>query len=297
MKHFRKLIAVLLCLALALSLAACGSFEQRMLRAATKMEKLQSYRVDTDWELGMNMLFMGQSSDLDLFLSSASKVQKSPFCVSTELTTELMGESASIQTFLTAGEEEGSYKAWVSVDGGTTWRAKTLTKDDLPKLTLPSGAKWPLDFLRESAASFAEAGHEDLNGSSATRFDGKIEGEAVRLAVEASGVLDALRQSAALEGLDLTEIIDSLSGSIPVSLWMDDRSGYIVRYEMDLTEVMSSVWDSLRSQLLRFEGMDALEQLEKLGLELTLSHVHMSAVLSDFDAVEEIVLPEAANAA
>ncbi len=297
MTRIKRLAAALLCLALVFSLAACGSFEQRMLKAATKMEKLSGYHVDTDWDFGMSVQFMGQSTEMDLRLASASDVQKSPFCVATELTTELMGESASVLTFLTAGETEGSYKAWVSVDGGTTWRTKTLTKDDLPKLALPSGGGWPLAFLRECAASFAEAGREELNGSQATRYDGVIEGETVRQAVEVSGVLDALCQSAALEGLDLTEIVENLSGRIPVSLWLDDRSGYIVRYEMDLTEVMDSVWDSVQSQILRYEGMDALEQLQRLGLKLNLDHVRMSAELSGFDAIGEIVLPEADAAA
>ena len=54
MKNVKKMLAILLVLAMALSLAACG-FETKMAIAAKKMEKLESYRMDMDMDMALSM--------------------------------------------------------------------------------------------------------------------------------------------------------------------------------------------------------------------------------------------------
>ena len=77
-----KLLALLLCALMVLSLAACGSFEMKMARAAQKMEKLQSYRTDIKVDLGMSMSLLGQSLPLEPFLTPPGVRTSNPFRLS-----------------------------------------------------------------------------------------------------------------------------------------------------------------------------------------------------------------------
>lgn len=294
MKNVRKLAAALLCLALLFALAACGSFEQRMVKAAAKMEKLESYHMDLDMDLSLAISLMGQSTDMDMFFRTASDVRKEPLQMRSSVTTEMFGESAEVLTYVFAGEKEGSYDAWVSIDGGESWGSRTLDADELKQeINLDGGLSWAADFLRESAKTFTEAGKEEINGSQATRYDGVIEGEAVKQAVEASGVLDSMGEALPV---DLSGVFDSFGGTIPVSLWVDDGSGMLVRYDMDMTEAFASVWDSVVDQLMN-DAVEGLGGIAELGVKAELKKLTVSAKLSDFDAIGEIVLPEAAKAA
>ena len=257
------------------------------------MEKLQSYHMDTDMIMRMSVSMMGQAVDMDMKLTAATDVQREPMQSASRMTTELMGETVEMLSYFFA-DEEGSFDGYLSVDGGETWEHSTITADELPNITGIDSVKWPTEFLAESAKSFSEVGNETVNGRQATRFDGVLEGEAVGKAVEASGVLDSM---GGVLPFDLTKVFDELSGRIPVSFWLDDKSGMLVRYDMDLTELFSSVWDSMLAELLESEGLDGTQNLTGLGLEMTLSEMNMSVKLSDFDAVGEIILPEAAKAA
>lgn len=294
MNKLKRIAAVLLCLAMLLALAACGSFEQRMLRAASKLEKLQSYHSDSEMTLDVGLSLMGQSMDMDVKLSAASDVDKANRQRYSIMSTELMGESMEILSYVMAGEEEGSFDSYISTDSGASWQHGTVTADELKEVTNAFTAEWPTEFLVESAKSFTENGKETVNGSQATRFDGLLEGEAVGRAVEDSGVLDSFGDALPL---DLSAVFDKMSGSIPVSIWVDDKSGMLVRYDMDMTEVFASVWDTMLAELMESEELGDLGDLSQLGLEMELRKMFVSITLSDFDAVGEIVLPEAAKAA
>ena len=294
MNRLKKLAAILLCLAMLLALTACGSFEQRVVRAASKMEKLQSYHADSEMTVGMSISLMGQSMDMDVKLNCASDVNKDLKQVYSVMNTELMGETVEILSYVFAGEEEGSLDGYISTDAGETWQHSTMTADELNDVTDAFSAKWPTEFLAESAKSFAETGKETVNGSQATRFDGVLEGEAVGQAVQSSGVLDSFSGTLPF---DLSVVFENLNGSIPVSIWVDDKSGMVVRCDMDMTEVFASVWDTMLAQLMASEELGDIGDLTQLGMEMELREMLMSITLSEFNAVGEITLPEAARAA
>ena len=294
MKTIKKLTAILLCLALVLALAACGSFEQRMVKAAGKMEKLKSYHVDMDMDLSLALSMMGQSMDMDMLIKTAMDLRNDPLQVRSSATLEIMGQSTEMLTYVFAGEKEGSYEVYASTDGGETWNSSTVDADELKKeLSFDASALWSADYLRDAAKTFEEVGKEEVNGSQATRYDGQIQAEDVGEALANSGVFDTIAESLPVE---VSEILDKFSGSIPVSIWLDDKSGRIVRYDMDMTEAFASVWDTLLAEVLSEAGGE-LGDLAELGVSIELKQLTMSAVLSDFDAVGEIVLPEAAKAA
>lgn len=294
MKQLKRAAALLLVLALALTMTGCGSFEQRMLRAASKMEKLESWHVDADVTVVVDVSAMGQSVPMKIDMTGSTDARREPLQTASVMRVEAMGQSTELLSYIFSGEEQGSFDSYLSNDGGATWEHAVVSASDMADLSTISSAAWPKDFLVESAKSFSEVGKETVNGSQATRFDGVVDAQAVGKAVLDSGVLDSLGDRVPF---DFSKVFEELRGSIPVSLWLDDRSGLLVCYEMDLTDVLASLWDSLIAQLLEQEDLGDVGDLSELGLDLALKQMKLRATLSDFNAVGEIVLPETAQAA
>ena len=65
----------------------------------------------------------------------------------------------------------------------------------------------------------------------------------------------------------------------------------VVRYDMDLGAVMQSLMKDMMDEVLASQG------LEGLGVEMEFREVTVSVILSQFDAVGEIVIPDSAKAA
>ena len=95
-------------------------------------------------------------------------------------------------------------------------------------------------------------------------------------------VIASSGMTASAESMGITEemlisIYDELK-DLPVSLWID-AEGYVLQYELDMTEMMQKVMDA---------SMAALGAADT-GMEIQKTSIHV--VCSDFNAVEEIVIP------
>lgn len=287
MKKTRKIAALLLALVLMLSLSACGSFETKMARAAQKMSKLESMRMDMDMDMTIGMSLFGESLDLDGKMTTKADIFTDPLKMRVRTSVEALDSAEESLSYM---EKDGDdYTLYVSPDGGESWVSRTVDGEDLPA---PAATKEQIALLLKWGASFEESGKETIRGSEATVYSGFIPGEDVAAAIEASGALDALAE--VLE-MDLGEADFSGLGDIPATIALDDRSGMVVRYTMDLTDVMGSVMDKLLDQLLQAiseeAGLGELD-LKGLGLEISIGEVFVNAELYDFDSVEPFEMPK-----
>lgn len=291
MKIIKKTIGFLLAAAMLLSLAACGSFETRMAGAINKMQKLDSLHMDVDMEIGMTMSmpFLNVDSDLSISMKGGVDTVKEPAVTKMDLTVSAADLKIPVLYYI---EKDGeSYIIYISTDGGKSWDKETATLDELPAQAQTGNTLEQIGFFLQCAKTFGEAGTETVNGSEARRYDGVIEGEYVQQAVEMSGILDTLAESMEL---DLGNVDLSASGSIPASIWIDNKSGMIVRYDMDLTSVMNGVMSMMLEQMLASYG---LETAGDFGVSIKLTSAVISVTLSEFNSVGEIVIPDAAKAA
>lgn len=287
MKKTRKIAALLLALVLMLSLSACGSFETKMARAAQKMSKLESMRMDMDMDMTIGMSLFGESLDLDGKMTTKADIFTDPLKMRVRTSVEALDSAEESLSYM---EKDGDdYTLYVSPDGGESWVSRTVDGEDLPA---PAATKEQIALLLKWGASFEESEKETIRGSEATVYSGFIPGEDVAAAIEASGALDALAE--VLE-MDLGEADFSGLGDIPATIALDDRSGMVVRYTMDLTDVMGSVMDKLLDQLLQAiseeAGLGELD-LKGLGLEISIGEVFVNAELYDFDSVEPFEMPK-----
>lgn len=283
MKKISKILALVLIAAMALSLTACNSFEAKLTKAVKQMNEVKNLHMDMSFQISMAMTFMGQGMDMDLDMDMAADIQKEPRLMSMDMTLSMLGMSQQMQQYMEQTDE--GYVMYLSEDGGKSWH-----KQDVPTTEAQSqiSALDGMGLFLDCAKSFEEKGEESVLGSAAVRYDGVLEGAYIARAMEMSGAFGTLEETL---GLELDEEDMENLGGIPTSLWIDKKSGMIVRYEMDMTEVMQSLTGNLVESLLGEYG------LEGAGVSVELSAVVTRATLSNFDQVGEIVIPDAARAA
>ena len=284
MKKTARIIALMLAAVMLLSLTGCGSFETRMAKAAKKMAALQSVHMDMDMHMAFSMSFLGESLDLDMNMDGSIDMRTQPLRAKIEMGMALL--DANLDMLMYLEQNGGEYTAYVSADKGASWERESMTAEEAAAQT--GDLTENLKIFIDCAKSFQEAGQETVNGAEATRYDGELTGESLESALELSGAKEMLG-----EGLGAKLSADAFTGleSIPCSVWIDNKSGMVVRYDMDMGAVMQSLMKDMMDEVLASQG------LEGLGVEMEFREVTVSVILSQFDAVGEIVIPDSAKAA
>ena len=284
MKKTARIIALILLAAMLLCLTGCGSFETQMAKAVKKMSALQSVHMDMDMHMDFSMTMLGESLDLDANMESGIDMQTEPLRARMEMGMEVLGANMDMLMYMEQNGEE--YTTYVSADGGASWESESITSEEAKSQT--GDVSENLKIFIDCAKSFQEAGTETVNGSAATRYDGQITGDSLESALELSGAKEMLG-----EGLGTKLSADAFTGleSIPCSVWIDNKSGMVVRYDMDMGAVMQSLMKDMMDEVLASQG------LEGLGVEMEFREVTVSVILSQFDAVGEIFIPDSAKAA
>ena len=286
MKNVKKMLAILLVLAMALSLAACG-FETKMAVAAKKMEKLESYRMDMDMDMALNMSLLGQSMDLDMGMQGKADVNTKPMKMKMDMDLTTMGETIRMLSY--AEKTDAGYVTYISPDDGDTWVKQTLDGDGIPE----ADAATNFALLFKLAGKFEKTGTETIRGAEAAVFSGTVEGEDIAQMLQMSGVADTLAESMDVELDELGADLASLGG-VPTTISVDNKTGYIVRYTMDLTgliqNLMPAMMDQLTATITEEAGMEGLD-LSTLGLKLDVSKTVITVELYDFDAAGTVEIP------
>lgn len=267
----KKTLAMVLAVLMIIGLSACGSFESAMVKAAKEMEKVESAHTDMTMDMTMGVSAGGSSADMNMKISMSVDSINEPMQSKAETTTEFLGMSIPMQLYI---EQEGeTYNIYASTDSGLTWQVQAgVTKAEVSQYEFIDS----VGFYLECADTFEKAGEEDVNGAKATRYDGVISGDNVKKALEMSGSAEQISALLGEEG----EIGDV--GELPLSIWLDKKSGLPVRYDMDMTAVMQSMVSSM-----------PMEE----GMTMEISSVTFSVTMSNFNGVSEIVIPDEAKSA
>ena len=281
MKYGKKAAALLLVLAMLLCLSACGSFETKMARSLQKMSQLDSLRADTVLDLDLSMSILGiTSTDLNLNALVGVDIQTEPALAKADVELSVLGREMNTLHYVVPGE-----KAWTvysSADGGETWADYSVEGQEFDLDVSPRDM---LQTLSACAASFEEVGSERINGSMATIYQGEIAAEYVGAAIQAAGLPELMED---MLDVEIDEDVFSQTGSIPVKIFLDEKSGMIVRIGMDLTQMAGGMLEQALASAALSAGLEDLP-LDK-GLKVKTMNVTMD--LSQFNKVEEITLPQ-----
>lgn len=273
MKKAKRILVFAILAAMLLSLCGCGMFRTHVAKAAIKMSKLDSLHADIEMQIGMGISVLGQDVNADAAITGGADIQRDPERVYVNLMAEVAGFEHNL-LFYGVGRD-GGFDVYSSADSGDSWTKDSIENDDSSKNSKADGKSLFL-LLSDSAASFKEYGKEKVNGSDAIRYNGKITSDELRQALELADVKQSLEESLDVELDD--DVFEDL-GDVPVSIWIDVKSGMIVRIEMDMSDVMQGLVPVLVDK--------AMEKADVgIGVNTKVYEVTVSITLSEFDAVQ-----------
>lgn len=273
MKKAKRILVFAILAAMLLSLCGCGMFRTHVAKAAIKMSKLDSLHADIEMQIGMGISLLGQDVNADAAITGGADIQRDPERVYVNLNAEVAGFEQNM-LFYGVGRDDG-FDVYSSADSGESWTKDSIENDDSSKSSKADGKSVFL-LLSDSAASFKEYGKEKVNGSDAIRYNGKITSDELRQALELANAKQALEESLDVELDD--DVFEDL-GDVPVSIWIDVKSGMIVRIEMDMSDVMQGLVPVLVDK--------AMEKADiGIGVNTKVYEVTVSITLSEFDAVQ-----------
>lgn len=273
MKKTKRIIVFAILAAMLLSLCGCGMFRTRVAKAAIKMSKLESLHADVEMQIGMGISVLGQDVNADADVTGGVDIQRDPERVYVNMTAEVAGSEQNL--LLYAVGRDGGADVYSSADGGESWTKGSIENDDRSKSSKADGKSLFL-LLSDSAASFKEYGKEKINGSDAIRYKGEITSDELKQALELANVKQSLEESLDVE---LDDDVFADLGSVPVSIWIDEKSGMIVCVEMDMSDVMQGLVPVLVDKSLEKADIG-------IGVNTKVYDVTVSITLSEFDAVQ-----------
>lgn len=273
MKKAKRILVFAILAAMLLSLCGCGMFRTRVAKAAIKMSKLESLHADVEMQIGMGISVLGQDVNADATVTGGADIQRDPERVYVNMNAEVAGFEQNM--LLYAVGRDGGADVYSSADSGESWTKDSIENDDSSKSSKADGKSVFL-LLSDSAASFKEYGKEKVNGSDAIRYNGKITSDELKQALELADVKQSLEESLDVELDD--DVFEDL-GDVPVSIWIDVKSGMIVRVEMDMSDVMQGLVPVLVDK--------AMEKTDVgIGVNTKVYDATVSITLSEFDAVQ-----------
>lgn len=279
MKFGRRAAALALGGLLALSVTACGGTTNKndsadKIQAA--LEKINAVKnMDATMLMEMDMSAMGQSIETDTTMNMSCF--NDPLKVKADMTMS-MGSLGAVSMSIYAqqdGEQCNTY-----VYDGTSWTVQTMDLEDLQQYD----AQQSMDLYLESGVDYAHEGTEEINGMTTDKYSGVIRGDAMEEVMKTSGATSSLESS--LGGsVDLSDLYSDLE-DMPITVWIDQASGYPVRYYMDMTDVMQSMMTKMLSSM----GVEG-------GSSVTVSKMEITMDCFNFDNAAEFEIPAEALAA
>lgn len=279
-KWSKRFLAAVAAMAMALAAAGCGGgnggdagaadVEALLTKAQETMAGVESMATDMDMEIGMAM---GEES-MDMITNAKILTVNEPLKMQMDMSMD-MGEMGSQNMQMFAEEKDGQFVTYSNIDG--TWYAQSVTMDDLSQYN----AEGNMDLYLKNISNFSKTGEEDVNGATASKIEGVLTGDAMKEAIQESGVLGSV-ESMGLSEEDMEAIYSS---DLPLTMWID-ADGYVVKYEMDMTTMMQAVMD----QAMASAGATA----EDGKIEISKTFIRMTC--KDFNAVEVEIPAETANA-
>ena len=279
----RKIFVAAAAAVMTFSAAGCGGGGSVMETAAVEelltlsqetMATVESMAAEITMEMDMAM---GEEA-IETTTVANILTKQDPMQMQMDMYVVMEDGSEAQQMMMYAEEAEGKLRTYMySAD---TWYAQTMEIGDLGQYD----AEASMELYLNNIESFAATAEEDINGTKTTRIEGIIARDAMEEAIQNSGVAD----SAASLGVTEEQMQEMYAdmGDLPIVLWID-AEGYVLKYEMDMTEMMQKIMDT---------AMGAVGETETEP-SVSITKTSISMICSDFNNVEEIVIPAEAKSA
>ena len=268
----KKLLAA--ALAAVLTLAGCGTTvlsaeeTKELLTLSQKtMATVESMAAEMTMEMDMSM---GEET---AETTTVAKIltQQNPLRMQMNLSATLEDGTEAQNMQMYAEEEDGKLRTYVLA--ADTWYSQTMELGSLAQYNAEENVTLYLSNL----ADFSATATEKINDTEATKIEGTLKKDVLQKVLAESG----MTETAAAMGVTEEQL-----AALPLTLWID-ADGYVLKYEMNLTEVMQKIMDKA------MEAAGSTDASSAVKVEKT----SISMVCSQFNAVKEITIPEEAKSA
>lgn len=267
----KKILSLLLAVALVFSLAACAapSEEDNAEIIQTAVDNLNDAKsLSYTMEMSMDLSASGQSASMKYTIDADYITD--PILMKMVMTMNLY--AMSVQTTSYAEDNGDSTCTIYTTVDGNTW-----TKDVQDINTLEYDAQATLSNYADNLSSITRVGAERIDGVSAMRYDCVISKDSIAEVLETSGVGEML--SALSMNVGLPEVTSALQ-DISFSIWIDMDNLVPVKYSLDMSEFFESLFAMI--------GGEEVEGVSVSNLTTTIS-------LRNINAVESFEIPDAAK--
>ena len=264
--------------AMTLFVSGCGGstmdtaeMEALLSQAKTTMAAVESMAAEMTMEMDMDM----NGEPMETTTVASIRSQQNPLRMAMDMSMVMSDGTKIDQMQMYALEEGGHLKTYMST--ADLWYAETMEMGELSQYN----AEENLDLYLGNITEITAGRTEEIDGTKTTKISGVITGDAMEEAIAGSG-LTASAQSLGISEEMMAAMYEELD-DLPISLWIDGE-GYVRKYEMDMTEMM---------QKIMAESMKAMGASEE-DLPVKIEKTVISMVCSEFNAIEEIEIPEEA---
>ena len=269
-------------LAAVLTLAGCGTTvlsaeeTKELLTLSQKtMATVESMAAEMTMEMDMSM---GEET---AETTTVAKIltQQNPLRMQMNLSATLEDGTEAQNMQMYAEEEDGKLRTYVLA--ADTWYSQTMELGGLAQYNAEENVT---TLSEQFSRIFPQPQQEKINDTEATKIEGTLQKDVLQKVLAESGMTETAAAMGVTEE-QLAALTESVK-SLPLTLWID-ADGYVLKYEMNLTEVMQKIMDKA------MEAAGSTDASSAVKVEKT----SISMVCSQFNAVKEITIPEEAKSA
>ncbi|SCJ10254.1 Uncharacterised protein [uncultured Clostridium sp.] len=243
MKHIRRAAALLLVLALAIGFGGCAQNmtpAQKIVQAQINLSKVKSMTATMD----MKMDFSIVQQPIAMSILYDMTIFSDPTRVKADMTVDggaLLGQQ---EATLYMEQQNGKAITYTLLAGEWTRTEEAVDAAGAKADTFDLQSAFKL--YSQCAENFEEAGEEKIGGRDAIRLEGALTGAALEEAVNTSGILDSITESGNIGKEDTDSLYQAIS-DLPITIWLDKEKLLPVRYEMDMTDIMTDIMENAMS--------------------------------------------------
>ncbi len=242
--------------------------------AYARMNELQSMHLDFNQEVKMTIGIPSVDFSQEMLMTIRLEMdqQKNPDRAALTASIDSMGQKQDFRIYTEV--LDGKNYSYTSLDDGRSW---SKTEDSASALGFQNPSE-SIEVWMKHAKDFQKVGTQTFAGYQTTEYRGTLSGEFIKDVLGSSGNLVA-----GLGDADTDTILKDMD-DIPISFFIDNDSGCLVRISLDMKAAMETLIDRVMKQQLG-------ELASSFEIECKAESVLMECTMSQFNAVPEIVIP------
>lgn len=282
MKKLKRAAVVFAALCMTFVFTACGGNDQGkdvMKTSAYNVEEVKSLTSETNVEL----LGKINGKEVNVKTEMSHKIIRNPLTMKMDMKviSDENGKTRTENTKMYA-ESHGNNLIFYYQLNGKWYREIEDDMDDFNRYNTAESAKTYMEAIKD----FERTGTDNINGIMADRYEGTVSGKYFRAIYDESDLEDRFELDRYDDYDDYDDYdnypeanITSIFGGIddiPATIWIDSDNMRPVKYQFDMTEAVKTM----------------LVNLGTRGEKITVSKVLMSTVITGYNNVDSIKIPD-----